>query len=178
MYVSDPSDLPPAEFPIELDRKAFDELDRLGIKYITVTNDSITTMKECPEIDEKLDVVVSKSIFVCNRQKTDYYLVIMPPDKRFNTKKFSQLMHCSRVSFASGEDMEDKLGVSPGSATVMCVLNDTSQKVRVVIDKDVADSEWFGCNTGSNTIHIKFKTRALLDIFLPANRHDADIILL
>jgi len=95
----------------------------------------------------------------------------MPANKSFDTKKFSEKIGCSRVSFASAEYMEKYLGVLPGTATVMSILNDIDMKVQVVIDKEVAENQWFACNTGSNSTHIKINTNQLIDSFLPYSGH-------
>jgi Ala-tRNA(Pro) deacylase len=178
MYISDIMTTVPEDERGELETKTYQKLTELGIKFERVDNDSVEAMEDCVEISKKLGAEIRKTIIVCNRQKTNYYLVVLPADKRFDSKKFAQMMQCARVSFASAEDMEELLGVEPGSATVMSVLNDPEGKVQVVVDKAVADDKWFACNPGANTTHIKFKTNNLLNNFLPAVKHKAEIVML
>lgn len=178
MYISEIMNTVPNNERCPLETKVYEELTRLGIKFDRVDNDSVEAMNECAEISEKLGAEIRKTVIVCNRQKTDFYLVVLPAEKRFDSKRFAQMMQCSRVSFASPEDMEEKLGVSPGSATVMSVLNDKKCCVKVVIDKKVADDQWFACNPGANTTHIKMKTGNLINNFLPAEEHKPEIIML
>ena len=178
MYVSDIMTTAPEDQRGELETKVYQELERLGIKYERVDNDVVEAMEECIEISEKLGAEIRKTIVVCNRQKTDFYLVILPANKRFDSKLFAAMMRTARVSFASAEDMERVIGLTPGEASVMGVLNDPEGKVQVVIDKAVADAEWFACNPGANTTHLKFKTKQLIDNFLPAEGHKPEIIML
>ena len=178
MYISEVTDTVPEDGRCPLEVKVYEELVRLGIKFTRVDNDSVEAMEECVEISEKLGAEIRKTVVVCNRQKTDFYLVILPAAKRFDSKRFAQMMQCSRVSFAAPEDMEEKLGVSPGSATVMSILNDTAGCVKVVIDKEVADDQWFACNPGANTTHIRMKTGSLINSFLPAEAHKPEIVVL
>jgi Ala-tRNA(Pro) deacylase len=161
-----------------LETKVYSELDRLGIRYERVDNDKVEAMEECVEISEKLGAEIRKTIICCNRQKTDFYLVILPANKRFDSKLFAAMMRTARVSFASAEDMEDLIGLTPGEASVMGILNDEDGKIKVVIDKAVADAEWFACNPGANTTHIRFKTKQLINSFLPAEKHKPEIIML
>ena len=178
MYISDIMTTAPEDSRGELETKVYQELERLGIKYERVDNDTVEAMEECVEISEKLGAEIRKTIVVCNRQKTDFYLVILPADKRFDSKLFAAMMHTARVSFASPDDMQSVIGLTPGEASVMGVLNDPEGKVQVVIDKAVADAEWFACNPGANTSHLRFKTKQLINNFLPAEGHKPEIIML
>lgn len=178
MYISDIMTTAPTDERGALETKVYQELERLGIKYERVDNDVVEAMEECVEVSEKLGAEIRKTIVVCNRQKTDFYLVILPANKRFDSKLFASMMQCSRVSFASAEDMEAVIGLTPGSASVMGILNDAEGKVKVVIDKAVADEKYFACNPGANTTHIKFKTSNLINNFLPAEKHKPEIIML
>ena len=176
MYISDITNSVPTDERCALETKTYEALTSLGIEFERVDNDSVEAMEECIEIQDKLGAEIRKTVVACNRQKTDYYLVVLPAEKRFDSKAFAKAMECSRLSFASGDDMQEKLGVAPGSATVMSVLNDTDGIVKVAIDKEVADEEWFACNPGANTTHLKFKTSDLIEKFLPAQGHEATIV--
>lgn len=178
MFISEIFSGAPDDERGSLETKTYETLNRLGIPYERVDNDVVEAMEECVEVSEKLGAEIRKTIVVCNRQKTSYYLVILPAEKRFDSKRFAEMMRCAKVSFASAEDMEQILGVTPGSATVMSVLNDKAGAVTVVVDKEVADAEYFACNPGANTTHIKFKTNNLLNNLLPAVKHKPKIIVL
>lgn len=178
MFISEVMTTAPTDERGALETKVYQELDRLNIKYERVDNDSVEAMEECVEISDKLGAEIRKTIVVCNRQKTDFYLVVLPANKRFDSKLFAAMMRTSRVSFASPEDMEAVIGLTPGEASVMGILNDTEKRVQVVIDKAVADAEWFACNPGANTSHLRFKTKRLIKDFLPAEGHKPEIIML
>lgn len=175
VYVSEISNLSPVGQRGELETRVYSVMDELGISFERVDNDSIETMKDCEVVSNKLGAEIRKSVFVRDQKKTNFYLVIMPSNKAFNTKVFCEKIGCSRVSFASPEYINEFLGVQPGTITVMSLLNDVHKKVKVVIDRSVVDDEWFACNPGANTTHIKFKTEDLLNKFLPHTGHKAII---
>lgn len=176
MYISEITTAVPTDERCALETIVYEQLTALGIAFERVDNDSVEAMEECVEIQDKLGAEIRKTVVACNRQKTNYYLVVLPAEKRFDSKAFAKAMECSRLSFASGDDMVEKLGVAPGSATVMSVINDTEGLVKVAIDREVADEEWFACNPGANTTHLKFKTADLIEKFLPAQGHEAAIV--
>lgn len=171
MYISEVSTQAPEDARRPLETRVYQELARLGIPFERVDNDSVEAMEDCVEISEKLGAEIRKTIVLCNRKKTMFFFAVLPADKPFDTKAFCEKIGCPRVSFASTESMEKMLGVLPGSATVMSVLNDPERQVQVVIDKAVADAEWFACNPGANTTHIKIKTEKLIKVFLPKVLH-------
>lgn len=176
LHFSEISTTAPTDERIPLEKKVYAVLDKLKIPYERVDHEAAATMEECVEIDKYLGVEIRKNIFLCNRKKTSFFLLIMPANKPFVTKDLSDKLGCSRLSFAPEEYLEEYLGVKSGSATVMGVLNDEDDYVQVLIDKEVADGEWYGCNPGINTSHIKIKTKQLLDVFLPYARHRAKIV--
>lgn len=171
MYISEITDQAPAESRGDLENKVYESLAKWNIPFERVDNDSVEAMEECTEISEKLGAEIRKTIVLCNRKKTLFFLAVLPADKHFDTKVFCEKTGAPRVSFASAESMEATLGVQPGSATIMSVLNDPERRVQVVIDKEVAEAEWFACNPGANTTHIKMKTEKLLNVFLPKALH-------
>ena len=114
--------------------------------------------------------------FLCNQKKTTFFLLVMPADKAFDTSSFSKKLGVSHMSFAPPEKMLEHLGTTPGSASVAGLLTDEDDYVQVIIDKEVAEAEWFGCNPGINTSHLKFKTKDLLQKYLPAIHHRARIV--
>lgn len=176
MYVSDIMTSAPIDDREPLEQKLYEILDKLGIAYERVDNDPADTMEECAEIDKVLGTQIRKNVFLCNRKKTTFFLLVMPADKAFDTSSFSKKLGVSRMSFAPPEKMMEYLGTKPGSASVAGLINDEDDYVQVIIDKEVAESEWFGCNAGFSTSHLKFKTEDLLKKFLPHIHHRARII--
>ena len=170
IYISDIYTTAPTDDRVTTEKKVYQILDKLKISYERVDNDVVETMEECEEIDKALGTEIRKSIFLCNKKKTSFFLVVLPA----NT--LSKKIGVPHLSFASGELMEEHLGTKPGSASVMGLINDEEDYVQLIVDKEVAQEEWFGCNPGINTSHLKIKTEDLLNKFLPQIRHKAKIM--
>ena len=160
----------------ELERKAYDCLDRLGIRYDRVDHDPAATIADCEGVDRILGVRMCKNIFLCNRQKTSFYLLLLPGEKQFVTKDFAAALGIARTSFASHEDMERLLGIRPGAVTVLSLMNDVDRMVRLVIDREVLSAPSIGCHPLVNTSSVRIRTEDLMNVFLPAVRHDATVI--
>ena len=158
--------------------RAYELLDRLGISFDRTDHpdDPATSMEVCAEIDAVLDVRICKNLFLCNRQKTAFYLLIMPGDKPFKTKELSGQLGISRLSFADEEHMKEYLDLLPGSVSVLGLMNDKDKKVRLVIDEDVLKEEMFGCHPCMNTSSIRFRTKDLTEKILPALGRTYDIV--
>lgn len=151
---------------------AYELLDNLGVQYSGIKHEAAATMEDCKKADDALGVMMCKNLFLCNRQKTSFYLLLMPGDKEFHTKDITKQLNCSRLSFAGEEFMKSLLGVTPGSVTVLGLMNDTENKVQLVIDEDVLKNEYFGCHPCINTSSIKFLTADLKEKILPYIKHD------
>ena len=151
--------------------RTYDLLDRLGIEYLRTDHAPATTMEVCNVIDAVLEVLICKNLFLCNRQKTAFYLLLMPGDKPFRTKVLSKELGVSRLSFGTPEDMERLLDVTPGSVSVMGLMNDPEGRVQLVIDEEVLANEYFGCHPCNNTSSLKMKTADMVEKFLPAVHH-------
>ena len=156
----------------EMEQRSFALLEELNISYTYVDHEPALTMEDCAEIDKVLDVAMCKNLVLCNRQKTDYYLLLMPGDKVFKTKELSSQINSARLSFASGEAMEELLGVLPGSASVLGLLKDTERKVQLLIDKDLLAEKYFGCHPCKNTSSLRIATEDLLNRILPHLHHE------
>lgn len=151
--------------------KAYDFLDSLGVEYDRVDHDVAMTMEDCAEIDKVLGSDTCKNLFLCNRQQTDFYLLLMPASKPFKTKDISAQLGTARLSFASEEHMVKYLGVTPGSATVLGLMNDKDREVTLVIDEDVLKGESIGCHPCMNTSSIKISTADMIEKVIPATKH-------
>lgn len=145
-------------------------LDSLSIEYERTDHpdEPATTMEACAKIDAILNVRICKNLFLCNRQKTNFYLLIMPGDKPFKTKELSSQMGISRLSFADETHMEKFLDLHPGSVSVLGLMNDSERRVQLVLDEDVLKEEYFGCHPCVNTSSLRFKTKDLTEMILPA----------
>ncbi len=156
--------------------RTYDMLDRLGIVYERLDHDEAMSIDVSHEIDEKLDAVISKNLFLCNNKKTDFYLVVLPGHKRIVTKEVSKKVNSSRLSFAKPEYMEEYLDITPGSVSIMGLMNDKEKKVHLLMDKEIYDSEYIGCHPCINTSSLRIKTKDILDIFLKETGHEPMVI--
>ena len=149
--------------------KAYQFLDRLGIGFDRTDHPDqpATSMEVCEKVDAVLGVRICKNLFLCNRQRTNFYLLIMPGDKIFKTKELSKQMGISRLSFGEPEHMEQFLDLHPGSVSVLGLINDRDRQVKLVIDEDVLREEFFGCHPCENTSSIRFATKDLTEKILP-----------
>lgn len=155
---------------------AFDLLDKLGIEYDRVSHDAAFNMELCAEVSRVLDVSVCKNLFLCNRQKTDFYLLLIPGDKVFKTKELSKQIGSARLSFASAEYMEKYLDITPGAVSIMGLMNDKDNAVRLLVDEDLLKEEWIGCHPCVNTSSIRVKTKDMFDTVMKAMHHEMTVV--
>ena len=164
----------PADCSGRLDKevRCYDLLDKLEIPYQRIDHEAAMTMEACAAIDEKLEATICKNLLLCNRQCTAFYLLLIPGDKIFKTKDLSAQIGSSRLSFASGEYMEQLLDITPGSVSVMGLMNDHENRVQLIMDQDVLKGEYIGCHPCINTSSLRFKTADLMEKILPAMGHE------
>ncbi len=161
---------------LEKERRTYDLLDSLGIRYWRTDRAPAGSIAQCQEIDAVLDTVICKNLFLCNRQETQFYLLMMPGDKAFKTKDLSAELGVSRLSFAKAEAMEALLDVTPGSVSIMGLMNDKGHRVQLVIDEDVLREPYIGCHPCINTSSLKIATADIMDKYLKAVGHTAKIV--
>ena len=170
----------PANTDDRLDKevRVYDFLDNLGIEYQRIDHEAAMTMEACEEIDRVLgdDTTICKNLFLCNRQETNFYLLLMPGNKPFKTKDLSAQIHSARLSFAKPEYMEEYLDITPGSVSILGLMNDSEKKIQLLIDKDVLNHPYFGCHPCINTSSLKFTTSDLMDKIIPAMEHEPVIV--
>lgn len=168
----------PADPTGRLDREiaVYDLLDRLAVPYERLDHEALYTIEACHEADALLGVSMCKNLFLCNQNKTAFYLLLMPGEKRFQTKAFSRLIGSSRLSFAPEEYMESLLGLTPGSVTVLGLMNDTERRVTLYIDREVLDEPYMGCHPCINTSSLKIRTADLIEAILPAMGHSYNVV--
>ena len=154
--------------------RVYDFLDKLGVQYQRIDHEAAMTMEACEEIDHALgdNTTICKNLFLCNRQETDFYLLLMPGDKPFKTKDLSAQIHSARLSFTKPEYMEKYLDITPGSVSVLGLMNDSEKKVQLLIDEDVMKEPYFGCHPCINTSSLKFTTEDLMQKIIPALEHE------
>ena len=152
--------------------RTYDFLDKLGIDYYRMDHERADNMEVCSRIEEVLGCLICKNLFLCNRQKTAFYLLMMPGDKKFKTKELSSQINSARLSFADPEDMLKYLDIEPGAVSIMGLMNDKEHSVKLLIDEDVLKSDEVGCHPCVCTSSLKLKTKDIIESFLPAAGHD------
>ena len=167
---------PAGDHRLAKEMAAYDLLDKLDIPFLRIDHDPAATTEECVDIEEALGIEICKNLFLCNQSKTEFYLLIMPGAKKMVTKNVSQQIGTSRLSFASSEHMEKYLDITPGSVSVLGLMNDKERKVHLLMDREIAETEYFGCHPCINTSSLKVKMQDILDKFLPYTGHKPVIV--
>ena len=161
---------------LEREIRTYDYLDRLGIRYQRTDHERADNMEACNAIDAVLGVIICKNLFLCNRQKTAFYLLMMPGDKKFKTKELSSQINSASLSFAEPADMLKYLDIEPGAVSIMGLMNDHDHAVRLLIDEDVLKDEYVGCHPCVCTSSLKIRTADVMDRFLPATGHTYETV--
>ena len=163
-----------SRLPREL--RVYDFLDSLALSYDRVDHAAADNMEVCKEIDEVLDAQICKNLFLCNRQQTKFYLLMMPADKPFKTKELSAQINSARLSFAGADKMLEFLDILPGSVSVMGLMNDKDDRVTLLVDDDLMDKEYLGCHPCVNTSSLRLKTKDIFEVFVPAVNHSVTTV--
>ena len=159
--------------------RTYDLLDKLGIAYERVDHEAAETMEACKAIDEILyPAVICKNLFLCNSQKTKFYLLMIRDDKKFKTKEISHQINSPRLSFAPAEYMEEYMDITPGSVSVLGLMNDKENRVQLLVDEDVLNAEYLGCHPCINTSSLRIKVTDVFESFLNAVGHDYTVVTL
>ena len=161
---------------LERELRTYDLLDKIGVTYWHIDHEAAFTMEACEKIDKILGTAMCKNLFLCNRQKTEFYLLLMPGNKPFKTKELSHQIGSSRLSFAGAEDMEKYLDITPGSVSILGLMNDTENTVTLLVDEDLLEEEYFGCHPCVNTASLKIPTKDVFGTVLKAMHHDMTIV--
>ena len=159
-----------ARLPKEV--RVYDFLDALDIQYQRVDHEAAMTMEACLEVDAALEATMCKNLMLCNRQCTDFYILLLPGDKKFKTSVLSKQIGSSRLSFADGQYMEQFLDITPGSLSVLGLMNDKENRVQLLIDKDVLTGDYIGVHPCVNTASLKLRTSDLVEKIIPAMGHE------
>lgn len=178
----------------EREVRVYDLLDSIGVDYDRLDHAPAMTMEVCDAVnaafgrmtleefkaedsnDRTKHAIICKNLFLCNRQKTKFYLLMIPGDKKFLTKNLSAQINSARLSFAGEEDMQKFLDVTPGSVSVLGLMNDHDHIVQLLIDSDVLQSEYVGCHPCINTSSLRMKTKDLMEKVIPALQHEPVIV--
>ncbi len=163
-----PSDL---ERRPEKERRVYRLLDELGVSYQRLDHEAVMTIDACAEIDRALGAMICKNLFLCDRHCRDFYLLMLPGNKKFNAKAVAGQLGVPRLSFAKEDHLKELLDLTPGSVTVMGLMNDREGRVQLLIDRAVLQDEHIACHPCVNTASIRFPTQVMLEKVLPAMHH-------
>ena len=163
---------------LDKELRCYDLLDQLGVAYQRIDHEAAMTMEACAAIDEALDATICKNLLLCNRQCTAFYLLMIPGSKVFKTSALSKQIGSSRLSFAGAEYMERFLDITPGSLSVLGLMNDHENHVQLLIDKDILKGEYFGCHPCINTSSLRLRTEDLMQKIIPAMHHQPRLVTL
>ena len=158
------------------EERCYDLLDRLQVPFFRVDHEHADTIEDCEQIESLLGCRICKNLFLCNRQQTDFYLLAMPGQKPFKTKLLSKQIGSARLSFADGEHMLAYLDLEPGSVSVLGLMNDREKRVRLLMDRELLQEEYFGCHPCRNTSSLRFRTADLMEKILPALGHEPTFV--
>ena len=176
MYIDEKLYTGGAEGRIEKEMRSYALLDSLGLAYRRVDHEHADTIEACEQVEGLLECKICKNLFLTNRQQTDFYLLIMPGEKPFKTKLLSKQIGSARLSFASPEHMEKYLDITPGSVSILGLMNDKGGAVRLLVDRDLLKEEYFGCHPCINTSSLRMKTADVFGKLLPAMGHEPSFV--
>ena len=161
---------------LEKEIRTYDFLDGLGVTYDRVDHEAAFTMEACTAVDVALETVMCKNLFLSNRQKTNFYLLLIPGDKVFKTKELSHQIGSARLSFGDAADMEKYLDITPGAVSVMGLMNDRENAVRLLVDEDILKAPYMGCHPCVNTASIRIRTEEMFGPVLKAMHHEMTVV--
>ena len=156
--------------------RCYDLLDSLNVHYQRIDHEAAMTMEACAAVDEALGATICKNLLLCNRQCTQFYLLLIPGDKPFKTSVLSKQIGSSRLSFADAEYMERFLDITPGSVSVLGLMNDHDHRVQLLIDEDLLHTDRIGCHPCINTSSLRLKTSDLMEKIIPAMHHTPTVL--
>lgn len=161
---------------LDKEMATYDILEKLDIPFTGIDHDAAGTADDCVEVENTLGIEIYKNLFLRNGSKTEFYLLVMPSIKKFVTKDVSKQIGSSRLSFAEADHMEKFLNITPGSVSILGLMNDTEHKIQLLMDREVFESEYFGCHPCINTSSLKIKTSDMLQKFLPYTGHKPMVV--
>lgn len=169
-------DIPVRTGRLPREMAVYELLSLLEIPFKRMDHEAMATIEACRGVDQILGIHMCKNLFLCNTQKTAFYLLMMPGEKKFKTKELSGQLGCARLSFAPEEYMEEYLQIAPGAVSIMGLMNDNEGHVRLLIDEDVLKEEYLGCHPCVNTASLRLRTEDVIKKFLPYVKHDYTVV--
>lgn len=157
---------------LEKEVRVYDFLDKLHVQYDFVDHEAADNMEVCAQIDRALQAMICKNLFLCNRKETQFYLLMIPANKKLNTRELSDQLGTSRLTFAKESYMQEFLDITPGSVSVLGLINDHEKRVQLLVDRQVMDSDYIGCHPCINTTSLRIREQDMWDVVIPAMQHE------
>ena len=154
-----------------VEKRVYDILDRLGVAYWRMDHDPAATIADCERVDQTLGTSMCKNLFLCTRNLSQFYLLMLPGAKQFHTKDLTKQIGSSRLSFADAAHMEEFLSIRPGAVSCLGLLFDTKKRVELLIDRQLLEEPYIGCHPCVNTSSLRIATADLIDTILPYSGH-------
>ena len=151
--------------------RVYDYLDKLHVEYDFVDHEAVENMEACAQIDQVLQAMSCKNLFLCNRKETQFYLLMIPVNKKLNFKELSDQLGTSRLTFAKETYMQEFLDITPGAVSVLGLINDHEKRVQLLVDRQVMDGDYIGCHPCTNTTSLRIREQDMWDVVIPAMQH-------
>ena len=146
---------------MDLYQKVADKLNELGIEYELVEHPPALTTEQADEFIEGIEGVRTKTMFLTNRKKKNFYLVIMDDSKRMDMNLFKDIVG-EKVKMASENSLMEKMGLPAGVVSPFGLLNNEDKDIKVYFDKEIMDEERMSFHPNTNEKTIFFTTEDLL----------------
>lgn len=160
----------------DIEEKTYNFLSELGISFECIEHSPAETIAICHQIEEKLGARICKNLFLKNSAQTQYYLLLLDGDTKFESSTISKQIGSTRLSFASAEKLDEYLGLQPGSVSVLGLINDKEANVTLLIESKLLEDEFFCCHPCKNTSTLKFRTSDIVERIIPATNHNFTLI--
>ena len=166
----------PDDKRIEKEERCYALLKENNIDFYRADHEHADTIEACHAVETVLGCRICKNLFLTNRRRTAFYLLLMPGDKTFYTRVLSKELGTARLSFASPEEMERYLDITPGSVSILGLMNDRENRVRLVIDRELLGEKFLGCHPCINTSTLRISMNDVTDRLIPALGHPATFV--
>ena len=136
-----------------------EKLKELDISFELVEHEPVLTTEQADSFIEGIDGVRTKTMFLTNKKKTAYYLLIMDDKKMLDMDLFKDLVGANRIRMASSDSLFEKMKLPPGTVSPFGLLNNKSKDIEVFFDKEIMDEKrmCFHPNTNEKTLFLDTK---------------------
>ena len=156
----------------EKEQRVYEFLDELGIDYLYLDHQEEFSMGDAADADEAIGVVGAKNVFLRDKKRRNYFLILVNGTKRIDLKPISELTGIKKLTFCHEDDLDEVLGLTPGAVTPLGLLNDPEGRVQLIIDESLQDEELFAMHPCVNTVTIRMSNQDFMNTVIPAMGHE------